>query len=275
MGGPVRFRWLGVAGFELRAGGQVLTVDPFVTRPPFWRLWFGRVHPNRALVAETVPRCDHVLVTHAHYDHVMDVPDVASATGATAYGSGNACRLLAACGLPVGQVGEIRPGDELDLGPFWVEVLPADHVPVPGLAPGPLPDGLVPPLRLRDYRMDACFGFLIEAGGLRVLDWPGVQPGPAPRADVLLSKTERRKGYFKALLGAVRPRLAIPLHWDNMFRPLSRPLRPFLEPPRLAWPPLRRADPGRFKATVEAVAPGVRVLVPEVLATYDLAAFLP
>jgi L-ascorbate metabolism protein UlaG (beta-lactamase superfamily) len=275
LGEPVGFRWLGVAGFELQAGGRVLAVDPFVTRPPFWQLWFGRVHPDRALLVDTVPRCDHVLVTHAHYDHVMDVPDLARSTGAMVYGSGNTCRLLATCGVPLGQVREIQPGDELDLGPFRVQVLAAEHLPVPGFSPGLLRSNLAPPLRLRDYRMDSCFGFLVEAGGLRMLNWPGVQPGPAPRAHVLLARPGGRKAYYETLFSAVRPRLVIPLHWDDLFRSLSRPLRPFFEPPRLTWPPLRRADLGQLKATVEAIAPGTQVLVPRVLATYDLAALLP
>ena len=34
-------RWLGVAGIELRVNKQILVIDPFVTRPPFRRMWFG------------------------------------------------------------------------------------------------------------------------------------------------------------------------------------------------------------------------------------------
>ena len=29
----LKFRWLGVAGIELKAGEQVLVIDPFITRP--------------------------------------------------------------------------------------------------------------------------------------------------------------------------------------------------------------------------------------------------
>ncbi len=45
------------------------------------------------------PRCDFVLVTHAHWDHLMDVPDVVLNTGATALGSANTCQLLALLGV--------------------------------------------------------------------------------------------------------------------------------------------------------------------------------
>ena len=82
-----QMRWLGVAGIELRATEQVLVIDPFVTRPPFRRMWFGRIRSDSALAAASVPQGDFVLVTHAHWDHVMDVPAIIKQTGATAYGS--------------------------------------------------------------------------------------------------------------------------------------------------------------------------------------------
>src|SRR5258707_12404259 len=88
----VGMRWLGVAGIELSVDGRTLLIDPFVSRPPARRLWAGRVASDGALVAEKVPRGAVVLVTHAHWDHIMDVPEVARRTGAPVYGSPNACR---------------------------------------------------------------------------------------------------------------------------------------------------------------------------------------
>jgi L-ascorbate metabolism protein UlaG (beta-lactamase superfamily) len=64
-------------------------------------------------------------------------------------------------------------------------------------------------------------------------------------------------------LAAVRPRWVVPVHWDNFFRPLSRPLRP------LFMPNLRRADLSRFRRRLEQLAPEVRVIVPELFRQYD------
>ena len=33
------------------------------------------------------------------------------------------------------------------------------------------------------------------------------------------------------LLDAMKPRLVVPIHWDNLFRPLNKPTRRDLEPP--------------------------------------------
>jgi L-ascorbate metabolism protein UlaG (beta-lactamase superfamily) len=265
----VCFRWLGVAGSALCAGNRILAIDPFFSRPPFWRLWFGRVPPQRALVPIHLPRCDHVLVTHSHYDHVMDVPDVVRHTGAIAYGSANTCHLLEISGVPEGQFQQIDTGDELKLGPFQVRVLPAEHRRVLGFSAGPLRRDLMPPLRLRDYRMDRCFGFHIEVGTASILHWPSVRPERAPPAEVLVARPEGRD-HLASLLAQVQPRLIIPVHWDDLFQPLSRPVRPFYELSHRGWPPLRRVDLDQFAVMVEELAPRTGVLVPEILSVYDL-----
>jgi L-ascorbate metabolism protein UlaG (beta-lactamase superfamily) len=148
-------------------------------------MWFGRVVPNSALIAERVERCDSVLVTHAHFDHLMDVPDVVRNTGATAHGSLNSCRLLSACGVPDEQIREIKAGDVLELGDLRVEAFEVKHIKVVGFSPGPLPAVIRPPLRARDYRMDYDYGFLVTVDGLRLLTDPGERPEDAVPADVL------------------------------------------------------------------------------------------
>ena len=264
----VGFRWLGVAGIELRVEACVLAIDPFFTRPPFRQLFLGRVSPDRALIARHLARCDFVLVTHPHWDHFLDVPEVVRATGATAFGSPNACRLLAALGVPERQARHIEVGDRLTLGPFRVEVLPGQHgrTPIDWLINGPVAPDPRPPLRLRDYKMDRCFGFQIEVGDLRLLHLPG----SARPADVLSVVPAVTLARSLALLDAIRPRLVIPLHWDDPFRPLAQPPRPWLPPPVRALPPFQHFDPVHFKRRIEELVPGTRVLLPTRLATYDL-----
>jgi L-ascorbate metabolism protein UlaG (beta-lactamase superfamily) len=268
--GKVTFRWLGVAGIELQVDNAVLLVDPYVTRISFRQMWLGRVQPDRALVREKVPRGDFVLVTHAHFDHLLDVPEVVLHTGAAAYGSPNSCRLLAACGVPPEKVHPIGAGDRLQLGPFQVEMSAIGHGKAPGFGPGLLRAGLRPPLRARDYRMDTCLTFLITAGGQRLLTNPGERSEGARPAEVLFLYPSGDTARVQTLLQQVRPRVAIPLHWDDLNRPLSQPLRPLFAPPRLGWPPLRRIDLAVFREQVEQVDPSVTVLIPESFRPYEL-----
>ncbi|MEO5953891.1 MAG: MBL fold metallo-hydrolase [Chloroflexia bacterium] len=261
MHNSVSFRWLGVAGVELTANGRTLVVDPFFSRPPFKRFLFGRIWPNRKLVREKVAACDFLLVTHAHWDHIMDVPEVALHTGAFTFGSPNTCRLLTLLGVPEKQISLIRIGDKLTLGDFRVEVLPSDHRLIPFLpGPGPLASNLRPPLRLRDYRMDFCFSFLVEVEGYRFLLQPGKK---VVRADFLfIVPTKQSPSHYSSLMHRVQPKVVIPIHWDNLFRPLSKPMREYTRPGGMGTSGL--------KQFVEEFAPGTRFLMPEAFRTYNL-----
>lgn len=270
----VRFRWLGVAGVELNCGGQVLVTDPFFTRPPFRWLWLGRVTPNAALARRHVPRADAVLVSHAHYDHIMDVPAVLRQTGAAAYGSQNACSLLTRHGIPAEKIHRIADGELLNLEPFRVTVIAGVHLQLPAYKAGKLASGLKLPLRLRDYRMDDSFCFLYEANGLRILDWRGETTTGACPAEVLLFPPFKEDEFFFELLAKVQPRLAMPNHWDDFWRPLSQPVIPTWLPPRWGIPPLRRANMADILRQLKRVDAGLRVFVPEMFASYDLGGML-
>lgn len=76
--------------------------------------------------------------------------------------------------------------------------------------------------------------------------------------------------FYGDLLAAVEPRLVIPVHWDDFFRPHDRPLRPTLLPPRLAWPPVRRLDIAAWQEMIQQLAPKTNVLVPDLFHSYDL-----
>ena len=266
----VLFRWLGTAGIELLLHDQVIVIDPYFSRVPRWKLWLGTLSPARALIAKSVPRCDLVLVTHAHFDHIMDVPDIVCNTGAKAVGSRNSCQLLKVCGILQEKIEETNVGDALALGDFGIRVRQAKHRTVPGFSPGPLAPDLSPPLRARDYRMDNFYSFLILVNGLRLLTDPGTRPEDAVAADVLFVYPGMPHAYYEALLRLVRPRLTVPIHWEDFFRPMSEPLSPYWKPPALAVPPMPHLDLRKFRQMLEQVAPQTRVLEPEILCTYDL-----
>ncbi len=266
------FRWLGTAGLAFQAGGRGLLVDPFFTRPPARALLtFARVSPDPALVARHTPPADYLLITHAHYDHLLDAPEVLRLTGARAYGSTNACALLRLHGLPESRLACVRPGDRLALGPFAVEVFPAYHIPTPidRWINGPLPKRLTggqarPPLRLIDYRMDACLAFRIQAGGQAVL--VGSHPAPAGVYFAIPYLPEKR---MNSILRAVNPRQVVLIHWDDFTRPLTRPLRPTLVI-RRGRLPFGRIDLDASIRQVRSILPGTQVTVPELFREYRL-----
>lgn len=261
------FQWLGVAGLAFFDEGSALLVDPFFTRPPRGDLvWMRRVVPNAALAEQYAPRADFILVTHPHYDHLMDVPNVMRFTGASAYGTPNTAQLLQLHNLPPERIHTVAPGDRLELGPFGVDVLTGTHMrtPVDRWINGPLPRGLRVPLRLIDYVMDASYAYRIEMNGTVALI--GNHPIPA---DVWFVAPYQSRDTFADMLRAINPRRVVLIHWDDFTRPLSSPLRPMIvtiaqgQSPR--FPPVRRIDLEGIARFAKIILPEVAVTVPEIL----------
>jgi L-ascorbate metabolism protein UlaG (beta-lactamase superfamily) len=253
------FRWLGAAGVMLKAGGQVLALDPFFTRPSLVQM-LRPVSPDPSLVAKKLPECNVLLVTHSHYDHLLDVPEVLHHTGAAAYGSPNTCQLLKLLGVPQKQVNEVQVGDKLSLGTFKVEVIAGQHSPIPfgWIFNGRLRPGLRPPLRVQDYRMDVCLGYCITVMGSRLLVCAG-EPQPA---DILFAVAQESRKYYLRLFRGVRPHTFVPIHWDNFTRPLSKPLRKFTRPFRM--------QVGKLSRLARQTLPHVKVILPEIFREYTL-----
>jgi hypothetical protein len=199
----------------------------------------------------------------------MDAPAIAQRTGATAHGSANTCRLMQAAGLPAQQTHEIASGDEFEIKGIRVSVLPAAHPWIPGYTFGKLRQKLNFPLRLRDYRMDACFSFLLEFKGTRVLIWSSTRPNDAPRADLLTCRAVSSQYWYDELLRQVQPKLVLPQHWEDTYQPLSNDPQPFFSAPRLALPPIGRIDLTDFSARVQQAAPDCAILVPDIFKVYS------
>ena len=257
----LRFRWLGVAGVEIKAGNQVLAIDPFFTRPNLVQMLWP-VQSNLLLAAEMLPACNVLLVTHPHYDHLMDVPAILENTAATAYGSANTCQLLSICDVPQTRMKQLQVGDELLLGAFRVEVIPGQHSSLPfgWLINGHVLPALHTPLHVWDYRMDVCLGYRITVMGCRLLIC-AADPRPA---DVLFAVAQESSSYYRKLISSVRPNTFIPIHWDNFTRTINKPIRRISRPGRLPlWQVSRLA---------RQLMPTLDVVVPDIFREYTLGA---
>lgn len=208
----MKMRWLGNAGFSFRFNDLCFLVDPFLTRPHWTQVYFGRCQPDKAAIAAHAGACGLVLVTHSHFDHFMDVPVIAKQNGAVVCGSHNTCGLACQLGVPREHVKQIGAGEEFEWRGVRVKAIKASHPFIPGYGKVRLSKKLSEPLHLRDYRMDNCLSFLIQAGGTRVLIWSSTGTAGAEGADVLICRTVAKESWYKQLLEQVHPRLVIPSH---------------------------------------------------------------
>ncbi len=252
---------------EITYGEFTVVVDPSFTRPWFGMLLWLRTRPKVELIRQYVPKADAILVTHGHYDHLLDVPDAARHTGARVYGSSNIIRICQAAGVPASQLEEVSPGEDFITGPAHVDVTTSRHVHTPAdlLINKPLPRRMRYPFRLSDYHMDVNLGYRISLGGQRFLF--GQQPLPADTWFIMPYETPQEIAEKNKMVGAQR---IVLIHWDDFFRPLAWAQRPAWQPVSLSTPLPRRMPLEDICRELEQLNPGVEVLMPEIFHQYSV-----
>jgi L-ascorbate metabolism protein UlaG (beta-lactamase superfamily) len=230
--------WLGVSGYRISAEGQTLFVDPYFSRVPFADLLRRRTAlPDPAALDRFLRAPGEVagvLVGHTHFDHAVDAPAIARRFGCKAYGSDSLVALMALHGL-AGRTVSVTPYRTYELGPFEVSFTPSVHsklllglaVPYDGDLTCEHLDGLSPAA----YRCGQVWGISIAVKGVRfyhqgsanLIDEAVRERG----VDVFLAGVAGRsftEDYWRRIIPRLDPRVVVPTHYDNFFRPLGRPL---------------------------------------------------
>jgi len=83
----LKIKYLGTAGFILSDQYRTLVLDPFISRPNLRQTFTQPLLSDPSLVHKYIPSADDVLIGHAHYDHILDAPEVCKQTGARLIGS--------------------------------------------------------------------------------------------------------------------------------------------------------------------------------------------
>lgn len=267
---PLFFRWLGVGGIQLRWRGQTLLIDPFLTRPSLWQMLLKPLETDVNLVRREIAEASAILITHAHYDHLLDTPEIVHQTNASVYGSENVIKLVQAAGVPQQNCYLIQSGDRINVGVFQIEVIEGKHLSVPFFAPTQLPATIPAPRRVWDYQMDRCFSFFLSNTAPTILIWHSVEAEGAVPAQILTVDSEIPFAAFEQLVQRVKPGWVIPIHWDDFFLPLSAPLKPFFRPPEKMTLRLGRIELVKFVQALQSYLPGGIVYLPERLREIDL-----
>jgi L-ascorbate metabolism protein UlaG (beta-lactamase superfamily) len=278
----VTLRYLGTAGWEISDGTTVILIDPYLSRidgpqphgrPPFARPpgdtrprygWNDIAVPDVAVIDSHIPRADFVLVTHTHYDHVLDVPHIALKTRATVIGTESTENVMRAYNVPAEQLITVRGGEDYDFGAFSLKVIPSLHSPLDHkryYSSAKTPEGLKAPLTLEEIHPEGgTLAYLIRFRGHQILAFGGMNyiereiEGLEPDV-VLMGAAGSRKeiyDYSGRLMRALHfPALVLPTHWDNFTAPYETSQQPQVDALQ------------SFVQEIKAASPKTKVIVPK------------
>lgn len=231
----IRVTYLGVNGFQFETDGHALLVDPYFTRVGLWAGALNeRIRSNPDRVSEGLqhvcPHVDAVLVTHAHFDHLLDVPEIMRRTQARLLAGPTAVHLVESVGISPDKCESVKPGNIWRIGPFVIRILAAQHdrlfgkVPFPGKS-----TSASKPIKASDWVVGEPLAFVIETAGKRIYIDSGGIPGAPPDVRIRpvdlailgVALPDSRDRLAEAVR-QLKPRYILPSHQDDMFAPANR-----------------------------------------------------
>lgn len=252
---PIALTYLGVAGWQIEAGGTTVLVDPYVSRPNLDAL----VASDPAAVAKHAPkRAAAILVGHSHVDHLLDAPAMALATGAQVIGSETTALIARASGVPDAQIIPVQGGEDYAFPGFSVRVMRSLHSALDHKqwAQGKVLTAPVQlPMRWNDYPDGGTFIYLLRIAGKQVLiastanfiesELVGLRPDIAIIAPGLREEIYDYSCRLMRVLG--NPPVVYATHFDSWTKPPA---------------PVPAAETQDFVDEIRACSPNTRVVIP-------------
>lgn len=281
----VSLKYLGTAGWEISDGTTCILIDPYVSRingpaPPGGGSghtlasdqrpklgWSDVALSDSQAVEAHIPRADYVLVTHTHYDHVLDVPQIALKTGATVIGTESTSNVMRAYRVPEDHLITVRGGEDFEFGAFSLKIIPSLHSPLDHkhyFSSETAPAGMKAPLTLEQIHPEGgTLIYLVRFHGHQILVMGGNNyierelQGLEPDVAIIGAGASRKEIYdYSGRLMRVLdyPALVIPTHWDNFLVPYEvsqqaaiDALQPFIHEIQSASPKTKVVIPKYFE----------------------------
>lgn len=235
--------YLGTNSLVIKKGGSTLLVDPHFTRPGLLQL-LGKIRPDANAVTAGLDRMgiqhfDGIILTHTHYDHALDTPEILHQAGGVQYGSKSALFLAQGACLRETTCVQVAPGEVYPIGAFDVSFHPSRHIAFPAPFGWLIPQTgeIHKPLHLPAWFWEFQCGdvYAIQVDQTLIFGSAGFESGTYQNLVIetvvlgiggldMMPEAYVNQLYTEAVLlpGAKQVFLS---HWDNFFRPAEQNLK--------------------------------------------------
>lgn len=231
----LELEWLGVSGYRMTYEGQTIFIDPYVSRVSLKSFLLRRAAgPDAALIDRYIKphgQVVGVIVGHTHFDHALDAPAIAKRFDCAVYGSASMAQLMKLHEAPELAV-NVEPGRVYEIGPFKTTFIRSRHsklilgrkVPFDGELTCDDLHGLT----AGGYKCGQVWGVRIEVAGVSFYHQGSADliddELPNEPVDYFLAGVAGREvtpNYWKRVLAKLDPKVVVPTHYDNFFKPLG------------------------------------------------------
>lgn len=280
---PVQITYLGNAGWQIEDGNKVILVDPFITEFRKEKKDNQQLTaddpialPDTAGIDAKIHKADYILITHGHYDHMIDAPYISKKTGAVIICHKSAADIARAYGIGRITLSNFKPGDikkqklivvrggeDFQFDGFSLAVIPSLHTALfdkrynDGFWAGSTRTGLTAPLHESDYAEGGTLLYLLRIAGHQIFIMGSMNyiereiTGLRPDIAIVGAGSSRSEIYAYAgrLMRALGdPPIVFPTHWDDYgTKPRAEALK----------------GVGVFTAEIQAASPRTQVIVPD------------
>lgn len=241
----LKVKFFGVSTLLFDDGKTQILIDGFFSRPSLSQVLFQKIQSQpeviqRMIQQQHLQRTQAILVTHSHYDHALDIAELGKRLPNTKIiGSSSTLNIARGGQVAEQQLIQIQPLHPMSFGEFKVTAIASQHTP-PTAVNNDLGEEISQPLqqpaRFSEFKEGHNFDYLIEHSGHTVL--VKASTGAIPdqlknlKVDTLFlgiaqlsrQSTEFQQNYLDQTLKTLKPKVVVPIHWDNFFKPVDQAL---------------------------------------------------
>lgn len=241
----LQVKFFGVSTLLFDDGETQILIDGFFSRPSLYQVLFQKIQSQPELIRQMIQqqhlqRTQAIFVTHSHYDHALDIGELARQLPHTKIiGSNSSLNIARGGQVTEQQLIQVQPLHALSFGEFKATAIASQHTP-PTAVNNDLGEEISQPLQLparfSQFKEGHSFDYLIEHQGHKIL--VKASTGAVPdqlknlKVDTLFlgiaqlsrQSKEFQQNYLDQTLRTLKPKVVIPIHWDNFFQAGNQPL---------------------------------------------------